>query len=60
MPFELVRTGDNPILIAYSRVGGHASFMTGTFKPVSWYPTPVAEFFDFMEDKLRNTGQSAN
>ena len=54
IPFDQVRKGKGSVLFAYSRVGGHASFITGKILPTTWYPTPVSEFFDFFEDKLRS------
>jgi predicted alpha/beta-fold hydrolase len=52
-PYKELET--NPkVITAFTKSGGHASHFTGGFRPASWYPEPLLEFFEFLENNKRN------
>ena len=48
-PFKEFEYNDN-IIFGYTKRGGHASHFTGGFRPVGWYPAPLLEFFDYLDN----------
>ena len=51
IPLDDIKSKGSNVFHASTLKGGHACFMTGNFKPETWYQKPVMEFFNFMESR---------
>ena len=45
---------DSNVLLACTKFGGHATFLSGRIKPVQWFQEPIMEYLNFLELKNRH------